>query len=286
MPNPRKRARGSRPERRRLFLRGDEHSRGSVHDLARVGCCDLALRDEGRLQRGHLLDGRLATYRLVDREARADERRTRVRRRHVELDRDDLLLEPALVDRARRAHVRLVRVPVEILAREIPFRRDLLGRDPLHDDVEALVHRVRHRAAVRTHRNARHHLDAAGDDEVELARPHGGRRVEVRLHRRAALPVDGRPADRHRPAGGERDVAPDVPGLLLDLRDAAPLEVFDLARVDPVPLDETVHNLGRDVVPADVRERAVLLPDRAPNGVDDQCVCLSAGHPITVSTPC
>src|SRR2546422_38242 len=81
---------------------------------------------------------------FVDSEARAGHRRgaasVLVGRGYVELDRDDLLLEAALVDRSRCALVRFVRVPVGLLARELPLLRDLLGRDSLHDDVEALEH--------------------------------------------------------------------------------------------------------------------------------------------------
>ncbi len=207
-----------------------------------------------------------------------DERRAGVRRRKVELDRDDLVLEAALVDRARGAHVRLVRVLVDLLAREVPLRGDLLGRDALRDDVEALEHRVGHRPAVRAHRDARHHLDAARDTRSSWPDQTAAAALKFGLHRRAALPVDRRPADGDRPAGGQRDVPADVPGLLPDLGDAAPLEVLDLARVDAVPLDEAVQHLGGNVVAANMRERPVLLPDRAPNGVDDQRICLSRGH--------
>ena len=78
------------------------------------------------------------------------------------------------------------------------------------------------------------------------------------------------PHTRDRPAGGERDVAADVPGLLADLGDAAPLQVLDLAGVDLVPRDQAVHDLRRELVAADMRKRAVLAADRAANGVDDQ----------------
>src|SRR5581483_4684428 len=131
------------------------------------------------------------------------------------------------------------------------------------DDVEALVDEVGHRAAAGAHRDAGHHLDAAADHEVELTRPHCGSGVEVRLHRRAALAVDRRAADGHRPAGGQRDVAADVPGLLADLRDAAPLEVLDLPWIDVVPADQAVDDLGGELVATDVRKRAVLASDRA-----------------------
>ena len=63
--------------------------------------------------------------------------RSDVRVRH--LDRDDLALEAALVDRRDRPAVRLERVRVELLAREAPLLGDHLGRDPLRDDLPALV---------------------------------------------------------------------------------------------------------------------------------------------------
>ena len=54
------------------------------------------------------------------------------------------------------------------------------------------------------------------------------------------------------------------------------------AGIDAVPRDEPVHDLGRELVAADVRERAVLLADRAADGVDDQRVGPS-GHDNTVT---
>ena len=177
--------------------------------------------------------------------------------------------------------MRLVADPVELLARQLPLLRDLLGGDPLHDDVVPVVDQRRHRAVVRPHRDARHHLDAARDDEVELPRPDCRRRVEVRLHRGAALAVDRRAGDRDRPAGGERDVAADVPRLLVDLRHAAPLHVLDLGGIDAVPLHERVHDLRRELVAADVRERPVLLADRAANRIDDHCAGLRHARDCT-----
>jgi len=69
--------------------------------------------------------------------------------------------------------------------------------------------------------------------------------------------------------GGERDVPADVPRLLVDLGDATPLQVLDLGWIDVVPGEQRVHDLGSEVVAANVRQRPVLLPDRAANGVDD-----------------
>ena len=267
-------------ELRRLLLRRDEHCGGAVDDLARVARRDLAVGNERRLKCRQLLERRGADC-LVDGETRAHHRRRAaavfVRRGHVEIDRNDLLLEAALFDRAPGALMRLERVAVELLAGEVPLVGDLLGRDSLHHDVEALEHGVGHRAVAGAHRDARHHLDATRDDEIELTRPDRRRRVEVRLHRRPALAVDGRAAHGDRPACRQRDVAADVPGLLVDLGDAPPLDVLDLARVDAVTREEAVDDLRGEIVAADVRERAVPLADRAPDGVDDECVGFS-GH--------
>src|SRR4051794_38319524 len=136
----------------------------------------------------------------------------------------------------------------------------------------------RHRAVVRAHRDARHHLDAARDDEVELPRPHRRGRAEVRLHRRAALAVGRRAAHGLGPAGGERRVARDVPRLLVDLRHAAELDVLDPGRVDVVAADQPVQHLRREVVGADRRERPVAPPDRAAHRVDDEGVGLPPRH--------
>ena len=103
-----------------------------------------------------------------------------------------------------------------------------------------------------------------GDDEVELARPDRGGRVEVALHRRAALPVDGRPRTDVRPAGDERRHPPDVPALLADLRDAAHLHVLDLGRVELVPGEEPVQHLPGELVRA---QASTSVPFRLPIGV-------------------
>jgi hypothetical protein len=125
-------------------------------------------------------------------------------------------------------------------------------------------------AAARAHRHARHRLDSGRDDEVELARPDRGRCVEVALHRRAALPVDGRAGHRVRPARDQRRHPADVPALLADLRDAAHLHVLDLRRIEPVPLHERVQHLSGELVRAERGERAVPPADRRADGVDDE----------------
>ena len=170
----------------------------------------------------------------------------------------DLVLELPLVDRRDRAPVRLQRVLVERLAGEPPLLGDHLGRDALRHDGPALADLLVDRAPaglaeVRAHRNARHVLDAGGDDEIEVAGLHGRGAVERRLQRRAALPVDRRRAHRLRPARDENRAAPDVQRLLADLRHAAHLHVLDLSGIDVHAADQAVQHLRRQLVGSDAR---------------------------------
>jgi hypothetical protein len=198
--------------------------------------------------------------------------------RIAQVDRHDLALEPAFVDRGNRPSVRLERERVQFLAGKSPLFGDHLCRDPLRDDLPAVEQLVGEIAAPGAHRDARHHLDTGRDDELELAGPHRGGGAEVRLHRGAALAVDRRPGDRLRPARDERDHAPEVPALLADLGDAAELDVLDLTRVEIVAGDQSVQHLGGELVAADRRQRAVLLADRRAHCVDDQRVGFPSRH--------
>ena len=233
---------------------------------------DDAVREEGGLERRELLRRGVAPRRLVDGEQ--DGRR----RRRPRPGRS--LLEPASSIAAIRAGAtRASRRRAPRARGSTRSRR--LGGDPLRHDLPALVQLVREVAAVRAHRDARHHLDPGRDDDVELAGPDRGGGVEVRLHRGAALAVDRRAADRLRPAGHHRRHPADVPALLADLGHAAHLDVLDLGRVEVVPRDEAVQHLRRELVAAGARERAVPPPDRAAHGVDDQRV---RGHARSIDS--
>ena len=186
------------------------------------------------------------------------------------------------LDRGERAAVRLERELRRAARGEISHSAAIASAEmPCGTICQRSVSLLGEVAAVRAHRDARHHLDARRDDDVELAGPDRGRRVEVRLHRGAALPVDGRPADGFRPARGHRRHPGDVPALLADLGDAAHLHVLDLRRIEVVARDEAVQHLRREIVAADPRKRAVPLPDRTADGVDDQGV----GHGVSVARP-
>src|SRR5919204_74040 len=249
-------------EPRRRSLARDQHGGRAVADLRGVAGGHLPVGDERGVERRERLRRRVAARRLVDRELRAQ---VWVR----QLDRDDLVGEPTGVDRIERAPVRLERQRVELLARESPFLGDHLRRDSLRDDLPPIEQRVRQVAPVRPHRHARHHLDAGGNDEVQLSRPNRRRRVHVRLHRRATLPVNGRAADGLGPSRDERDHSPEIPALLADLRDTAELDVLDLRRIEVVSRQQPIQDLGGHLVAADLGQRPVLLADRRSHGVDD-----------------
>src|SRR5580704_15067268 len=92
------------------------------------------------------------------------------------------------------------------------------------------------------HRDPAHRLDAARHHHVVLAADEAGGGEVDRLLAGAALPVDGHPGHRQRPAGREHGVAGDVEGLLADLADAAPNDVVHHLRVHPGPLGEGVEH--------------------------------------------
>ncbi len=110
---------------------------------------------------------------------------------------DDLAVEASLVARRLRELLRTKTDLVELLAGDIPLLRDHLGGDPLRHVVETRGELLGEREArsvlnARSHRNARHRLDAASDHDVVRARLYTlGAEVDGLL-RRTALSVDAR----------------------------------------------------------------------------------------------
>ena len=109
----------------RSFAR-EQHRGRAVDDRARVSGRHDAVRLERRLERRELLERRVAARRLVDGEQHD-------RSAGADLDRDDLVLEPSLVDGRDSSPVRLERVLVERLAAEAPLLGDDLGGDALRE---------------------------------------------------------------------------------------------------------------------------------------------------------
>jgi hypothetical protein len=169
----------------------------------------------------------------------------------LQLDRGDLPGETAFVDGGGRLRVRAERVLVELGAGEPPPLDHHLGADPLvrehvvEDGVQARTGRVNAGLGADrgAHRDPAHRLDAARHHHVVLTADEAGGGEVDRLLAGTALPVDGHPRYRLRPAGREHGIAGDVEGLLADLADAAPDDVVDDLRVHPRPLGQGVEHM-------------------------------------------
>ena len=123
---------------------------------------------------------------------------------HGRLDRQDLALEASLRDRLRRLLLRREREAIDVLARDAAILRDPLGRLELRRRlIPRPVRRLEKAGAVdhvRTQADVAHHLDPAGDADVDAARLNQRVHQVVRLLARAALRI-------HRRAGGLEGLA-------------------------------------------------------------------------------
>ena len=93
-------------------------------------------------------------------------------------------------------------------------------------------------ARVGGQRDPAHDLDAAGDDQVVVARGHPGRAEVDGLLGRAALAVDRRGGHALGQPGGDPAVAGDVGALLAHLAHASADDVVDALGVDAGPLEQ------------------------------------------------
>ena len=189
----------------------------------------------------------------------------------------DLPLEAPLVDGRDRAPVRLVGVRVERLAREVPLVGEHLGGDALRHDLPALEELLGEAgeavgAEVRAHRDARHVLDARGDDDVEV--PGLDRELALNAvcidepHWRsvvAAQTVSGQPATS---SATRPTLSACSPTWLTHPIWTSSISAGSM----PDTLDEAVQHLSRELVGADAGQRPVLLADRAAHSVDDEGV--------------
>jgi hypothetical protein len=117
---------------------------------------------------------------------------------------------------------------------------------------------------------AAHALDAAGDDEVRVARRDRPPGLHDRLAARGTQPVDRHPRDRHRQAGQQRRHPRHVAVLLAGAVGVAVVDVFDAGRVEPgVPGHQLGDGKGGEVVGTDARERAAVLAERRADRVDE-----------------
>ena len=127
---------------------------------------------------------------------------------------------------------------------------------------------------------ARHRLDAAGDEEVAVARDHRVAGTDHRGEAGGAEAVHRHARDRFRQAREERREPRDVPVVLARLVRAAEPDVLDLARRHAGTLDRRRDRDRREVVRADARKPAAVSPDRGPDGGEDD----GASHDASVSS--
>src|SRR5262249_24313785 len=154
----------------------------------------------------------------------------------------DLALEPSLGCRAQCTLVRLDRELLHVVAAEVPFLGDHLGRTELADFLRAVPAHPAFTAAERIvepellarghgrrDRDERHLLHATGDDDVTPTREHRLRGEVHRLLRGTALTIDGRARHVIRKPGREPAGARDVVGLAADRVDATEHDTLDRA---------------------------------------------------------
>ena len=253
-----------------LVLAHDQHARGAVGDLRGVAGGDRAVLLERRLELGERLGGGALADALVGAELL-------LRAVEIDDDRDDLVVEAALVAGDRGALLALGAERVEVVAGEAVLLGDHLGADALRGQAGvgvAVELRLREREAHalddrRAHRRAGHDLDAGGDDDVVRAGDDALRGEVHRLLAGAALAIDGGGGHRFGPAGGEDGVAADVERLLTDLHHATHDHVVDEFGVEVVALLEGLEHLGGEGGGMPVLELSVALAAGGADGVDD-----------------
>ena len=274
------------PELRRLLLGGDEHGGRAVDDLRRVP----AVTTPSGMNAGWSC---AIFSSVVSRIASSTAKRVRVSvaraaavaagDRHVDLDRDDLLVEAPLVDRARAARTCDSRSSwssssresfhfFAISSAEMPCMT-MSKRSVTRSDIEPWFEPIGTRDIISTppemtRSSCPDQTAAAALKFVCIEEPHW--RSTVVPHTETGQPaVSATLRPMFHACSSTWVTQPHCRSSIC-------------AGIDVVPRDEPVHDLGRQLVAADVRERAVLLADRAADGVDDERVGTSR-HDNTVS---
>ena len=251
------------PQLSRLLRRHQQHRRRAIANLAAVARSDDAIGLERRLERGQLLQRRIAADALVAGEARAVGQR----------DSHDLAVEVAVIGRRRRQLMAVQAKGVKLLAGDFPLRGDHLGGKPLMRQRIHLQQRRRERMAARgdgrADGQARHALDARANGDVADTRGDqiGGEvdgllaGATLAIHRRRGY-LDGE-------ARLQDGVARDVETLLADLADTAHHHVFDQRRINLCPLHQLAQRHRRQHHRMHIFERAIAPTNRRAHRLDN-----------------
>ena len=296
---------GARFETMRLGVirRGEQQRRRTVDDAGRIaGVVDevdleigiflqdqFAERQAVGVERniGELLEGGLERREAFGRGLRPREFLAVERDRAVVIVHgDEALFEVTGLDRGVGAALALQGKGVDIGAGDALHRGDGVGADALiglrMHGAQVQVAGVEQRRAVLGAAAARHrhHLGAAGDDEIGHA-GHDGRGREVhRGYARAAETIQRHAARAHVVAGVEGRHTAKIAALRAALRAGAPDHVIDFRGVDAGAFGERLQDGRTQALRMDLRQRALgMFADAAgcAAGVDDPSVGHGAG---------
>jgi hypothetical protein len=290
---------GAQAEVVRLGQAGDEERGGAVVERRAVAGGDAAAGLEDGLELGELLEGAVATDALVGGEAQ------RVLTFGLgDVDRDDLVVEPAIVLGGGGLLVAGEGPGVLIGAADVVAAGDVLGGDAERVDAVQALHRgVDHAPAEggveelgvageglaglgHDEGGAGHALDAASDVDLALADHDRLGGLEDGLHARAAQAVDGDAGDLNGDAGEEEGHAGDVAVVLAGLVGAAEIHVGELLDGGPVVFGERADHVRGEVVRAHRGQRPAEPADRrADSGDDDRRASIRGHVPTGVPRP-
>ena len=122
------------------------------------------------------------------------------------------------------------------------------------------------------HREVVHVLHARHDLDVLGARGDRMTGLGERLQRRPAEPVDGRSPRGERQAGHQRHGPADVAAEFAPLLGRPQDHVLDRGRIDPAPLDDSLHDRGGEFVAANMAKQPAFRmrpADRRAEAADD-----------------
>lgn len=208
--------------------------------------------------------------------------------------RDDLALEIAGLDGARRTPMRLHRGLVLQFATDAVFAGDVLRRHAHVDRLERVVQRAQHhvdqpgvahaRTPARRRRQVRraaHALGAAANGDVDIAQQDGLRGAHHGLQAGAAQAVDVERGRLGRHAAFQGGHARQVHVARLGIDDVAEHHVADLLAPDLRARQRLAHHQGAQLARRHVLQAAAERPDRGADTADHHhftCHCCLQGN--------
>ena len=239
--NATNRASGANAERARAICGGHDDRCRAVARLRRVAGRHRTRDVKCRLQLGERLERRIPPRPFVH----AEDRR-RASAVDTNLERHDLVLEPAGVDSGDGLLVAGERERVLFLAGHCRLPGVVLGHEPRREvDVRVGIHQHRiGRDLVPSHRHEAHRLGSARDDDVGEPGHDSLCAVRDRLQPGRAESIDRQGGRRHRHAGAEAGDSCHVQALLGLRHRAAEDDIFDFRWIEAGRARECLLDCG------------------------------------------